>query len=507
LSTTAYDQVAYPGFAYAQAHHDRLATIGRLYGLRTAPVSSCRVLELGCGDGANLLPAALAFPGSEFVGIDVAATAVATGQALARDLDVHNLDLRHGDIEALPDELGRFDYIVAHGIYSWVPPSTRSALLAACSRFMNPHGVAYVSYNAYPGSHVRDMAGEIFEFHLEGVSDPDDRVRRARALMQLVIDADVQSGYAEALRSHFRWLLEKDDYLLLHDDLAEVNTPVYFHEFASHAAAHGLQFLSEAEAAESRLEGVREDLREQIKTISADQVVLEQYLDFMKNRMFRRTLVCHADRTLDRNPSPSLIDDLAISCPAIPQSRTPELRRGETEEFTTLSGGTIGSDESFVKAGLLALAERWPGALRFPELVERANQLLARAQLPPSIGRERDAFRSLALGAYFAGLLQLWTEPPPTRRMLTDRPVASKLARLQIERGAPVVTSLVHDNVAIDDPLERRLIVLLDGTRDLEALAGEVEAEVPVGDVRASVHIKVDRLGALGLLEDEPAHG
>ncbi len=163
-SGTDYDEVEYPGFAFPQTRPDRLSSVARLLGLRSERVDGSRVLELGCGDGTNLLAMAIIRPGSDFVGIDTSSRAIATAHALSSASGISNTEFHQVAVEDLQPELGRFDYIVAHGLYSWVAPSARDALLARCRELLAPNGVAYVSYNAYPGSFLHDMAHEILEY-------------------------------------------------------------------------------------------------------------------------------------------------------------------------------------------------------------------------------------------------------------------------------------------------------------------------------------------------------
>src|SRR5580693_4601208 len=118
---TSYDSVIYPSYTHPQTHPDRLAVIGSLFGLEPAPVNRCRVLELGCGNGTNLVPMAWGLPQSEFVGIDLAALPVERGQRMIRDLALKNVRLVQGDLLQVDAGWGKFDYIIAHGLYSWVP--------------------------------------------------------------------------------------------------------------------------------------------------------------------------------------------------------------------------------------------------------------------------------------------------------------------------------------------------------------------------------------------------
>src|SRR5919197_3347157 len=129
-AATAYDEVLYPNYVHAQSHPDRLATLATLFGMRSARVGRCRVLELACGDGGNLIPLALDLAGSEFVGIDLAARPVAKGRRMIAALGLKNIELRQLDLMSLPRTLGQFDYIMAHGLYSWVPPAVQDRILA-----------------------------------------------------------------------------------------------------------------------------------------------------------------------------------------------------------------------------------------------------------------------------------------------------------------------------------------------------------------------------------------
>src|SRR5580658_8781803 len=140
---TAYDMIAYPGYAYVQTHPDHIAALARLCGLSPAPIDTCRVLEVGCGDAANLIPMALALPQASFRGFDLAASSIERGEAMVRELDITNLTLQQLDISEAPDRLGEFDYVIAHGFYSWVPQAARDKLMAICRASLAPQGVAF----------------------------------------------------------------------------------------------------------------------------------------------------------------------------------------------------------------------------------------------------------------------------------------------------------------------------------------------------------------------------
>jgi methyltransferase-like protein/trans-aconitate methyltransferase len=485
----AYDLFEYPGYAYPATHPARLEAIARLFGLRPKPAERSRVLELGCGDGGNLLSLAQALPGARLVGIDAAASAVERGMRLVRAAGLENVELRCMDLEELPEggelgEAGSFDYILSHGVYSWIPPRPRVALLAGVRRYLAPMGVAYVSYNAYPGSYLRDMARDILGYHVRDIEDPQRKLAAARELMQTIvaIEEPSPSPYAQVLREHMERMLRYSTALLFHDDLAEISTPFYFHEFMEHATHHQLAFLAEADLFESQMRDVPGSAGRLMEGLPDDVLVREQYLDFFKNRMFRQTLLCHADAPVRRELDDSEIERLWVSSSA-------RARDGDT--FETPEGYAVTTSEPLVQAAMRALGEAWPQALDFPTLLECALQA-AGSEAQRELVRAR--LRVVLLQAYLARIVMLQGCAPPVVNRAGDRPTASPLARAQHASGLPAVSSLLHANVLVEGELEPRLLALLDGTHTPSELAGALAA--PVEDVAGAL----GRLASVGLL-------
>ena len=142
---------------------------------------------------------------------------------MAADLGLSNISLRAADLRDLGPDEGEFDYIFAHGLYSWIPADVRDRLLAVCRERLAPQGVAFVSYNVYPGRYPRQMIREILLYHTRAIEDPAQRIAEARRLLS-------QIDHEEA-----KHVMEHSDDGLFHDDLAPINDPVWFHEFAAHA--------------------------------------------------------------------------------------------------------------------------------------------------------------------------------------------------------------------------------------------------------------------------------
>ncbi|HMF57216.1 MAG TPA: class I SAM-dependent methyltransferase [Pyrinomonadaceae bacterium] len=479
---TAYDEVSYPNYIYAQSHPDRLATVARLLGMRPAPVERCRVLEIACGDGSNLIPLALDLVESEFVGIDLAAIPVERGQRIIADLGLKNIVLQRLDLMALPETLGQFDYIIAHGFYSWVPPAVQDRMMEICGKHLSPQGVAYISYNTYPGCRLREITRDMMLFHIRDVNNTREAMGQARALVKWLAEAQVKTTtYKAYLRDTLKSFEQKSDGALYHDDLSEINSPVYFHQFATHAARYGLQFLSEADYFEAQYQDFPAEVTQQLQQMSEqDILVKEQYLDFLKCRSFRQTLLCHHTVALDRSFKPELVKEFYIASEAKPAEAEPDVRSNAVEEFNHPSEGKMTTNNPLAKAAMLYLSRVHPRYVSFDRLLAEARSLAGVEDEQMSADEETEIFASALMQAYGAGVIELHSHMPEFTLEVTERPLASPLARAQARDGE-IVTTLAYKNIKLDDVLGKQLLLLLDGTRDHAALLLEMQRLVEAG--------------------------
>src|SRR5437868_15404402 len=148
---TSYDEVPYPSLPYPYPHPDHPAVVATLLGLSPARPDRCRVLELGCAGGGNLIPMAYTYPESTFLGIDLSVEQIRQGEELREALGLANIELRAMSILDVDDRFGTFDYIICHGVYSWVPEAVQDKILEVCARHLAPEGIGFVSYNTFPG--------------------------------------------------------------------------------------------------------------------------------------------------------------------------------------------------------------------------------------------------------------------------------------------------------------------------------------------------------------------
>jgi SAM-dependent methyltransferase len=469
-----YDAVPYVTFPRLKTHPDRLATVATLMGMSPAPVTGCRFLEIGCGDGSNLIPMAYALPGSRFVGIDLATEPIAAGQAMIGGLGLENILLATADLRNLGPDFGEFDYIVAHGVYSWVPPEVRDGLLRVSWERLAPGGVAFISYNAYPGRHLRQMMREMMLYHTRRAADGPSRIRGAREFLEMMLKGRLLSpAWGELADQEIKALLGHNDPALFHDDLADRNDPVYFREFAEHACRHGLQYLGEADTHEMF------DPRDTLAFLGDDTIEREQYLDFLRLRRFRQTLLCHQNVQLDRAVGPERMDGFLFSAPA---------KVIEGGQIEGLHGVRITAVHEAVNRVTAALGEVYPLPVPFEELVPYAGS--------------REALRQILFGLMVGGFAELHVFDFPCADEVSRRPRVSRLARYQAVRSR-YVTSACHHTVELDE-ITRAMLPLADGTRTQREIAKAL-AKSPAVPAEAKIAENLPEtlawLARMGLLE------
>jgi methyltransferase-like protein/ubiquinone/menaquinone biosynthesis C-methylase UbiE len=454
----SYDEFPYPNLTYTYTHPDRLATLATLLGMKPAPVEECSVLDIGCAGGGNIIPMAHALPNSTFVGIDYAGRQIKDGKALVADLGLSNLTLEHMDIMEMPDDFGEFDYIVAHGLYSWVPAPVRDRLLTVIRRHLKPQGVAYVSFNALPGWHMIQIVRGMMKYHTRNIVEPYEKARRSREIIQFICEAleDEPSAFSFFLKDYMETLDKKTTEvmhgglsLLLHDELEEINDPVYFYQFVEHIKQHELQYLVEAELALVLPFRLKPEVGEKLEKMSTDIIEMEQYLDFVNNRMFRHVLLCHEEVDFDRTIRAEVVSKFHVATRAKPVSKRFKLKTKSVEKFRGKDGAVFSTNHPLSKAALLFLAQNTPMTVSFDQVIQEAAKLL---ELPEGVNLEEEsltvAANILRAYGYSSSLIELHLHAPTFSTVISERPVASQMARWQQAKGIRI-NNLRHERIEL----------------------------------------------------------
>jgi hypothetical protein len=345
------------------------------------------------------------------------------------------------------------------------------------------------------------MVREMMVYHVRQFTEPRHRVEQARAFLTFLTEshpADLDTTYHRMLTDEAETLREAADSYLFHEHLEEVNQPLYFHEFMDRASAKGLQYLDEARA-HSPLELFSAQTRAVLGELAADPLRQEQYLDFLRNRTFRRTLLCHAHQPLDRaSQAPQRMAAFQFSCTTWPPSPDIDVTTADTVEFRG-ENFQASTNMPLVKAALVELCKAFPRAVPFETLLGRVWDRLKGGCAQPL--REEEAPGALAAAlfrCYRSGLARIHVFAPPFVVEFGERPRASILARRQALQGMTLISNLRHASVMLDER-ERLLLTLLDGSRNHAGLA-QAMALAPEESAADWLGAKLTRLARLALL-------
>jgi methyltransferase-like protein len=431
-----------------------------------------------------------ALPCSWFVGVDLSARQIGDGERMIRNLGLTNISLRHASILDVDETYGSFDYVICHGVYSWVEDAIQRKILDICSQHLTPRGVAYISYNTYPGWHMRGMIRDMMRYHALRFDSPEHRVAQARALLDFLGRSARQDGgaYAALLRSELDSLRNQADHYLYHEHLEDVNAPMYFHQFIERAEQSGLRYLGEARLTTMVTGNFTPDVRKALETVANDQIQAEQYMDFVRNRTFRETLLVRTEASPNWGIEPDAIRSLHITTSRKLLEEPLDFRSNATAQYQTRSGLTLSTSSPAIKAAMKVVQERWPSTIAFEDLNRRVCELLE---------RELDDGAALALGllnAYIASDLVELHGTPIRSAAVSRFPVALPSARMRIAAGETGAANLRHELFRPSD-LDRKLMPLLDGTHDADSLLDRLTDYAVNGEltVQADGEVLTDR--------------
>ncbi len=467
---TLYDEIPYTSFPHSPSHPDQLATVAFLHGLDPPAVADCRVLELGCGAGANLLGMAYGLPGARLIGLDLAPSAIEEASSDARALGLNNVQFDVADVRDVSARgLGEFDYVIAHGLYAWIDQDAREALMATCAAHLARDGIAYVSFNAHPGGHFRRSLRELALWHTRNYEDPAQRAQRSRELFASLRSLrDESDPWGALLAAELPELSVAPTDHLVHDLLNEDWEPVWFADFAGAAQRNGLQYVGEASV--HRITGPWEPEVEQElwRLAEGDRIAYQQLVDFMVWRRFRDSLLCHAGRDVSDH---------------IDHSRLRALR--------------------FRPSGPLA-EQDVPTREILPTLAGHSPQPVKFERLRTELAADPDQLSAALLDLARRGRVTMHLEPPSLGDADVVRPRVTALARRQAIDGS-FCTTLFGGIVRLDGTVIRTLLTLTDGSRDREQIRAEIAQMSGTALAPQQLDAALHDLAAMGLLEPTPA--
>jgi SAM-dependent methyltransferase len=445
MTESAYDEVPYQGATIAHTAPEHLALASRFFGGPAPPLRGARVLELGCGMGRNLIGLAFHRPQMVFLGVDRSASYIAHAEATSRELGIDNVRWLAGDFLTLGLDAEPFDYVIVHGVLSWVPDATKHALLAVIANSLAPDGVAQVSFNAMPGWGLRRLMRTVLQRETGSMTQRVAGAQRRAARLRGML-GEPESVF-QALIAHELDVVERAaPWYLAHDHLAVVNDPLWFRDFAALIEEHDLAYLGDAMVGSP--EGSQfEALRGAMGDDGASLVEVEETIDLLGGRFMRGALLTRKDAPRSPPDRLALIEACHVASCLSRQSDPFEIAPGVEERFEGLNGYEIGVSDPLTKMALLILGTQWPRGVRMPVLIERARAMLGEHGLE---GEAADELIDAITTLFGVGQIDLRLVEPtwPAVDLAAARP--NGLTSWELASGFELLTSPLHVPIAFD---------------------------------------------------------
>lgn len=297
-----YDEFNYTSNVFLSSQPSHLHALAKMKGLNPTPVETAKVLEIGCSFGGNILPFAIRFPKSEVVGIDLSEKQIEVGQQIINLVGINNISLLAGDISQIKFEQ-KFDYIICHGVFSWVPEFVRQAILACVQNYLSPNGVAYISYNTYPGWKGKDIVKDLMLFGSNRELPVSTRIDQAIELLKFTDNVLDNSSIHQYMKEMFSELKSHSKYYLAHEQFEEYNHPMYFKEFVENLNKYDLAYVTDSSKPAILPQFIfkGEQYKQVCDYFNNQLETIEQYIDFIQNRTFRMSVITHKQNLVNHN--------------------------------------------------------------------------------------------------------------------------------------------------------------------------------------------------------------
>ena len=408
-------------------------------------------------------------PESDFLGIDLSSKQIEAGREIINAVGLKNITLKQVNLLDFNESEGEFDYIIAHGVYSWIPENVQEKIFQICHTQLKPQGIAYISYNTYPGWRMNGMIRDMMLYHTSGIIDPETKANQARALIAFlseVVTAE-KNPYGEFLKTELKKLKKQHNSYIIHELLEGYNEPCYFHEFMNRASQNELQYLGEAEFMTMMASNFSPKINEALKGIKNNIIATEQYMDFVRNRTFRQTLLCHQELKLNRAIDVELIENFNLSTYLEPEGDNVIIEEGIEITFNLGKVPKVKLDQPLPKAILSFLCEKSPQTVSYNETIVYVEKILSENNIKITDDLNNTACMFL-MKCYINSVVEFSSYNPHVVNNISEFPVASTLARQQAQLGIHV-TNQRHKPSKLN-LFFQQVISLLNGENDMKMI-------------------------------------
>lgn len=467
-----YDEVPYESYSYPMSHPYHLMTMATLFGMKPTLPDKSRILELGCASGGNLIPHAVNYPTAQFIGVDLSKVEIAEANKSIAQLNLKNIKFYNNSIMAIDDTFGKFDYIICHGVISWVPEEVRTKIFEICKNNLNENGIAYISYNTLPGWNMVRTIRDMMLYHAGMFANANEKITQSRMMLDFVNSSleNSNSPYAGFLKAEAALLSKQSDYYLFHDHLEADNKQYYFHEFVKEANKHQLQYLADCSISSMYIGNMPPKVIEKLQEVK-DIIKTEQYMDFITNRRFRTTLLCHGNGAvqINRNINNEDLTKYNMNLNVVPEKPLKEVDLNDTSEslnffYNNNKDAKFSTSSSVMKALLYTFYENLNMNLSFNDIAIEANK-----KLRTELKKVKEEFLNNAMILFLQGYLTI-TLQKTRSKVNINKPKIARYAAYQLANTNKMwVTNLLHEVIGINS-IEKICFSYMNGQNDKKKL-------------------------------------
>lgn len=476
-----YDEFPYTSYPFQDNAPEHIRSVGILFGMNPPALDNARILELGCSSGNNIIRFAANYPNSYSLGIDLSAIEIEHGSKMINELGFNNIELKNLSITDIDESFGKFDYIICHGVFSWVNETVRNKILEISNKLLNKNGISLISYNVLPGWNMVNSIRDMMLFHASHFTTVTDKVLQAKLFFDFVNESleNNTSSYAKFLAAEASMLKRHEDCYLRHEYLGDENQGFYFHDFIDMAKKHNLQYLGDTKVQTMFIGNLQNNNATKVLSSINDIVRSEQYMDFIMNRRFRTTLLCQQTNKLNRSITPELLDKFYL----IPQftADKPEDEASLSDPLVTTQFNIIAAnahDANFttsspvLKAIFYAAIDNCVNPLTMNQLAQIANTKLPQFSQAEFKHELTKVIGQLILAGYYI----FYDTKPKHFAKISNKPLVTDLVRYQA-KNADVnkiwVTNQLNALVGLQ-LYDKYVIELLDGKHEIVEIEQEI---------------------------------
>lgn len=482
----SYNETPYHSHPFSQTAPEHLAAIATLFSVQPVPVERARILELGCASGGNLIPTAVRLPHAQITGVDLSSVHIAEGQATIERLGLKNITLQHMDLSKITSDFGTFDYIISHGVYSWIPEDVQVAMMRICGENLSDQGIAYISYNTYPGWKYREVIRDAMMFRGANRGTPQEKLSYARGMIDFLHDkSHPDSLTRKNINEVLPILKNSQDYYLIHEFLEHCNFPCYFHEFLDRAQKNGLHYLAESQPSCMFLSNFSAEISEPLlRECHGSQVAVEQHLDFLTGRSFRQTILLKEPKATEINYHLNHVQLQKLHYAGTFTSNQTAAEINDSFKFLTLYGQVVHFSNPIAVITAQVLNDHYPSTLQPQDLAQKVSDRTQRMAHKKDFAECLPVVFQFIQDMIIKGMIRYRSNAVTLATGVSDYPLQDAHA-CHTMLNSDSLTNAWHENIQLN-VIEKSIFPLLDGTHSHAQLHAHLLHEVAEGRLNFS---------------------